>query len=78
MTAILAEKPVPAFPPCRDRLASYLETEGYQAIEYYVSRGQKCWVYQRDLWEAEVIVAVGQRNDRYEEYCLSGNVEAIA
>lgn len=67
-----------AFPPCRDRIARLLEGQGYECLEYYVSRGQQCWVYQRDPWEAQVIIAVGDRNDKFADYCQTGNTEAVA
>ena len=66
----------PAFPPCRDRMAAQLEKEGYECIEMYTQHGQRCWVYQRDPWDAEVVIRLGEYNPKFGDYCQTGDVAA--
>lgn len=61
------------------KVVEALEAGDFTCEEIRYQGGQRQYVFKRDLWDAfEVIVSVGDRNDKFADYCLSGNVEAIA
>jgi hypothetical protein len=64
--------------PCNDKFAPVLRAMGYECYEIYFKHGQKCYVFQRDPWEAEIVIRTGQYSDRYADYCQTGNIEPLA
>jgi hypothetical protein len=63
---------------CPDKMAPVLKKMGYCCIEIYWQHGQACYVFERDPWEAQVVLRVGQYNGRFAEYCETGNTEPLA
>ena len=62
---------------CPDRMAPVLEKMGYCCIEIYWQHAQTCYVFERDPWESQIVVRVGQFSDTYIDYCQTGNIEDI-
>jgi hypothetical protein len=71
--------PYPGEPmPCNDKFAPVLRAMGYECYQHYFQHNQKCYVFQRDPWEAEIVIRSGQFDDGWHDYCASGNTEPLA
>jgi len=62
---------------CPDPFSILLKKEGYICYEKYYHQGQWCYVFQRDPWDNEIVIRIGLSNQKFNEYCASGNVERI-
>lgn len=61
---------------CNDKFAEVLRQMDYQCYEKYYQHGQWCYVFQRDPWEAQIVIRTGKFNDKFEQYCQVGDVAA--
>jgi hypothetical protein len=60
---------------CPYPIAEKLTQLGYSCHTKYWQNGQTCWVFQRDPWEPQVTVQAGEFNNRFAEYCETGNTD---
>jgi hypothetical protein len=64
--------------PCPDKMAPVLEKMGYCCIEMYWQHAQTCYVFERDPWESQIVLRVGEFNNKFSDYCETGNTEPLA
>jgi hypothetical protein len=62
---------------CPDKMAPVLEKMGYCCIEIYRQHCQICYVFERDPWESQIAIRIGQFSDTYADYCQTGNIENV-
>ena len=62
---------------CPDKIAPVLEKMGYCCVSIEYRNAQECFVFERDPWESQIVVRVGQYSNGYSDYCETGNCEPI-
>ena len=57
------------------KIVEALEVGNFTCEEIRYQGGQRQYVFKRDPWDGfEVIIAVGDFNDKFNEYCETGDV----